>query len=268
TAVREGPRPGPAAPGRAAPRHRRLLHQPGLEPPRPGQAPSSDPGLAGALLGHEAGRLARAATGFDRALAWADHLPPRSGLVAAHARLKEAPTAWEHAEADALARSGELGRFRVLHLATHGRIDLDHLVRSALILAHDRLPAEAEQAERARKGQKVYTGELRVGTILGEWKGKLDADLVVLSACDTGLGRPTGGHGLLGFAHALQVAGARSVVLSRWKVDDRATALLMVRFYENLLGSRKGLGKPLGRAEALEEAKRWLRGLSRRELEP
>src|SRR5262249_41918939 len=82
---------------------------------------------------------------------------------------------------DALAGAGELGRFRVLHLATHGTIDLDDPRRCALILARDRLPSERQQAERAREGQKVYTGELRVGTILSQWKGKLDADLVVLS---------------------------------------------------------------------------------------
>jgi CHAT domain-containing protein len=50
-------------------------------------------------------------------------------------------------------------------------------------------------------------------------------------------------------------------------VDDAAAALLMVRFYENLLGKRKGLNKALGRAEALAEAKKWLSGLSRKEAE-
>jgi CHAT domain-containing protein len=101
-----------------------------------------------------------------------------------------------------------------------------------------------------------------VETILREWQ--LDADLVVLSACETGLGTQASGDGLLGFAQAFLAKGARSVVLSRWKVDDAATALLMVRFYENLLGSRKGT-KPLGRADALDEAKRWLRALPRAE---
>src|SRR5262249_5164999 len=73
--------------------------------------------------------------------------------------------------------------------------------------------------------------------------------------------------GLLGFSQALIHKGARAVMLSRWKVDDVATALLMVRFFENLLGKRDGLKKPLGRAAALAEAGKWLRGLPRADVE-
>src|SRR5215813_5408200 len=61
--------------------------------------------------------------------------------------------------------------------------------------------------------------------------------------------------------------GARSVMLSRWKVDDAATALLMARFYQNLLGKRDGLKEGMKRAEALQEAKLWLRTLPRAEAE-
>jgi CHAT domain-containing protein len=62
------------------------------------------------------------------------------------------------------------------------------------------------------------------------------------------------------------MSGARSVCLSLWKVDDTATALLMQRFYANMLGRRAGLTKRLAKAEALREAKTWLRGLRRAEL--
>ena len=80
-----------------------------------------------------------------------------------------------------------------------------------------------------------------------------------LSGCDTGLGRFSDGEGHLGFSQALFLAGARSLVLSLWKVDDASTALLMTRFYENLLG--EGSVQSMSKAEALAEAKRWLRGL-------
>jgi CHAT domain-containing protein len=89
---------------------------------------------------------------------------------------------------------------------------------------------------------------------------------VVLSACESGLGKQAGGEGFLGFAQPLLAKGARSLVLSLWKVDDRATSLLMARFYQNLLGQRPGLETPLAKAEALDEAKRWLRGLSSSEV--
>jgi tetratricopeptide (TPR) repeat protein len=161
---------------------------------------------------------------------------------------------------DRLNAAGGLRRYRVLHLATHGEVNPGRPELSALILAQDRLPDRLQQQKRK---QKVYDGRLTVGTIARDWD--LDADLVVLSACETGLGQKAGGEGLLGFAHAFLSRGARGVVLSRWKVDDTATALLMVRFYENLLGKRKGLEAPLGRAEALGEAKRWVRGLPRKE---
>jgi len=151
----------------------------------------------------------------------------------------------------------------VLHLATHGHIDLDDPSRSALVLARDGLSAE-EQAERASKGLRPFTGELQVGAILDGWE--LDCDLVVLSACETALGKKSSGDGLLGFTQAFLKAGARSVVLSLWQVDDEATALLMVRFYQNLLGKREGLKGPLGKAEALREAKEWLRNLSAKEV--
>jgi tetratricopeptide (TPR) repeat protein len=160
---------------------------------------------------------------------------------------------------DELAGAGKLKSFRLLHLATHGTVDWQQPERSRLFLARDKLPDALEQA---RQKKPVYTGELTVQAIRQSKGWQLDADLVVLSACQTGLGKETGGDGMLGFAHAFLSRGARCVVLSRWRVDDAATALLMLRFYENLLGK-----KPLGRAAALEEARSWLRKRKRKQAE-
>jgi CHAT domain-containing protein len=164
---------------------------------------------------------------------------------------------------EGLVGSGKLKGYRFLHLATHGEANADRPLDTALILAQDRLPDDREQAARVLAGQRPREGRLTVDTVLRTWR--LEADLVTRSVCETGLGREAGGEGMLGFAHALVAKGARSVVLSRWKVDDDATALLMTRFYENLLGQRKGLKAGMPKAEALREAKAWLRGLSREE---
>src|SRR5262249_20263350 len=121
------------------------------------------------------------------------------------------------------------------------------LLRSGLALAgantwlqHGSLPPEAEDG--------LLTAEDVSGFDL------LDTELVVLSACDTGLGAVLVGEGVFGLQRAFVLAGARTLVMSLWKVSDLATALLMERFYENLLNRR------LGRAEALRDAQLYTRG--------
>ncbi len=161
-------------------------------------------------------------------------------------------------ELDRLAASGELGKFGFIHLATHGVIDEAIPQRSAVILTQTGLPDPLEQV---MNHKPVFDGRLTVREIQRGWD--LKAELVTLSACETALGRDAGGEGFVGFTQALLMSGARSVCLSLWKVDDTATALLMQRFYANLLGRRTGLSQPLPKAEALTEAKGWLRGLTR-----
>jgi CHAT domain-containing protein/tetratricopeptide (TPR) repeat protein len=163
---------------------------------------------------------------------------------------------------DQLAASDGLRAFRYLHFATHGVLDDQRPMRSALILAQDRLP---DPLQAAQKGKPAYDGRLTAERILRSWK--LDAELVTLSACETGLGRYAGGEGYLGFSQALFLAGARGLVVSLWQVDDTATALLMARFYENLLGTPEEAVRPMPKAEALAEAKRWLRGLGPDEVQ-
>jgi Tfp pilus assembly protein PilF len=163
-------------------------------------------------------------------------------------------------ELDRLARTKDLSHFRYVHLATHGDLDDRLPLQSAVILARDHLPDPLRQLE---AGRPVYTGRLTAEEVLEGWD--LHADLVTFSACQTALGKYEGGEGFVGFTQALLLSGARSVCLSLWKVDDTATALLMQRFYANLLGQRPGLKKPLGKAEALAEAKTWLRELTAEE---
>jgi len=133
-----------------------------------------------------------------------------------------------------LAASG-LATAQVVHLATHGEVNEAEPERSGLWLACE--------------GQDGRPGFLSVGDIL---ERRLSADLVTLSACETGLGRLERGEGVLGLARACLAAGARSVVVSLWKVNDRSTALLMERFYRPLLTR----GMP--RERALAQAKRAL----------
>ncbi len=159
-------------------------------------------------------------------------------------------------EIDRLATSGELGRFGFVHLATHGVVDEAIPQRSAVILTQTDLPDPLTQALNQKP---VFDGRLSVREIQRGWD--LKAELVTLSACETALGRDAGGEGFVGFTQALLMSGTRSVCLSLWKVDDTATALLMQRFYANLLGRRPGLTGPMPKAEALQEAKTWLRGL-------
>jgi CHAT domain-containing protein len=110
------------------------------------------------------------------------------------------------------------------------------------------LTAPAKEPE---PGDTDNDGALQAWEIYSQLK--LKADLVVLSACETGRGQEVEGEGLVGLSRALQYAGARSIVASQWKVADRSTAELMVAFHRAL---RQGLAKD----EALRRAMAHVRG--------
>ena len=198
-----------------------------------------------------------------------DRLPPLPGSREEVSRLKSllpgsqvllGQVASEKTIAD-LAAQGQLREFRILHFATHALVDDRAPERSAVVLSRVDLP---DPVETALRGQRVYDGMLRAVEITREWQ--LDADLVTLSGCQTGLGKEAPGEGYLGLVHAFLQVGARSLLVSLWQVDDRAAALLMGRFYENLTRSvpdeRSGRGSaPMSKSEALREAKLWLRNL-------
>ena len=132
-------------------------------------------------------------------------------------------------------RAKAIGRGpRYVHFATHGLLDERTPLDSALVLSLD------EQLTEGREN-----GLLQVWEIFERLR--LDADLVVLSACQTAKGELLGGEGLIGLTRAFQYAGARSVAATLWSVDDPTTSELMVRFYRHL---RAGVPK----AEALRAA--------------
>jgi CHAT domain-containing protein len=147
-----------------------------------------------------------------------------------------------------MAQAGELKQFRTIHFATHALVDDERPENSALILSQLDLP---DPLEAALAGTRIYDGRLSAAEIVREWS--LDADLVTLSACETGLGQEVAGEGYIGFAHAFLQAGARALLVSLWKVEDRSTSMLMERFYGNRL--QRGQTK----VEALRDAKQWLR---------
>jgi CHAT domain-containing protein/tetratricopeptide (TPR) repeat protein len=121
------------------------------------------------------------------------------------------------------ATSGALADFRIVHFATHGVLDNARPELSGVVLSL------VDEAGRPQDGflrlHDVYNLELR-------------ADLVVLSACQTALGPDVRGEGLIGLTRGFMYAGARRVVTTLWRVDDRATAELMRRFYREMFGPR------------------------------
>jgi len=165
-------------------------------------------------------------------------------------------------ELDRLAASGELGRFGFIHLAARGVVDESAPMRSALILTQTGLPDPLDQI---LNHKPVFDGRISAGEILRSWD--LKTELVTLSACEPLLSDAPGGEGFVGLTYAFLIAGARSVCLPLWKVDDKTTSLLMTRFYQNLLGKRPELSKPIPKAEALHEAKQWLRSLTAGQIE-
>ena len=124
----------------------------------------------------------------------------------------------KEASESAFKRYGE--GFKYLHIASHGTFNADSPLTSALLLAKD----------------STNDGTLTVGEL---YSMRLNADLVTLSACETGLGKIANGDDVVGLTRGFLYAGSRSIVASLWKVDDEATAYLMTRFYGALKGTSK-----------------------------
>jgi CHAT domain-containing protein/tetratricopeptide (TPR) repeat protein len=118
------------------------------------------------------------------------------------------------------AMATELSRYRYVHFATHGYLDTERPGLSAIVLSL------------VNRDGKPQDGFLRAHDI---YNLNLPAELVVLSACQTGLGKDIKGEGLVGLTQGFMYAGARRVVVSLWNVNDKGSAQLMHRFYRGML---------------------------------
>jgi CHAT domain-containing protein/tetratricopeptide (TPR) repeat protein len=141
------------------------------------------------------------------------------------------------------ALSTEMSQYRILHFATHGLLNSENPELSGIVLS-----LVNEQG-------KTVDGFLRLNEIFNL---NLSADLVVLSACQTALGKEVRGEGLIGLTRGFMYAGSPRVVASLWKVDDVATAELMRIFYQKMLKEKMRPAAALRAAKIeMHKQKRW-----------
>jgi CHAT domain-containing protein/tetratricopeptide (TPR) repeat protein len=118
------------------------------------------------------------------------------------------------------AMSSRVSEYQIVHFATHGFLDSEHPELSGIVLSM------VDQNGFKKSG---------LMTLHDIYSLDLAAELTVLSACQTALGKDIKGEGVVGLAYSFMSAGSKSVVASLWKVDDRATAILMSNFYKSML---------------------------------
>ena len=161
--------------------------------------------------------------------------------IASLARGGEVLLALDFQARRSLLTDGRLSGFRILHFATHGTFHGEHPELSGIVLS---LVDESGRPQQ---------GFLRLPDLYGL---SLAADLVVLSGCQTALGREVRGEGLVGLSRGFLDAGARNLVASLWQVPDRATAELMTAFYRGLLERGAPPAKALREAQLAVRARR------------
>jgi CHAT domain-containing protein len=195
--------------------------------------PTARPGPAGGAPVRPVGPRGDVPSGsFDRLPATGDEVGRLGALMGTDpAEVLVGPAATEGA-VKRLSRDGALARFRYLHFACHGVLGRAGGTPPALVLTLAGDPGGED-------------GALTTEEVTGL---ALNADLVTLSACQTGQGRESRAEGVSGLARAFLFAGARAVICSLWRVDDAATADLMADLYAGLKGGRPA-------ADALREAR-------------
>ena len=186
-----------------------------------------------------------------------EHLADDSGLIIRRLKftrqeadqiLTEAPRTKNFRAIDfkanrATATGGELSKYRYVHFATHGYIDSEHPGLSAIVLSL--VDEEGKPQDGFLHAREIYNLNL-------------PAELVTLSACETGLGKEIKGEGLVGLTQGFMYAGARRVVVSLWNVNDKATAELMARFYRGMLKENKTPAAALRAAQVeMSRQKQW-----------
>ncbi len=237
---------------------RQIKSQPGSNDPWSVELTGAESGDVGATLTREAGKFGPVRRLPGTAIEAEQVLPRLKTLVGANVRVLLDAQATESAVKSA-------SRPKMLLLSTHGYF----LPTQQIDLTRTRPDTRSPALPKSESGSDLENPLLRCGLLLtgcnrrdqskaSEDDGVLTGleivgcdlrgcELVVLSACDTGLGDVRNGEGVAGLRQAFQLAGAESVVASLWQVPDRDTALLMVSFFDNLA---KGMTK----AEALREA--------------
>src|SRR5262245_29900047 len=223
---------------------------------------ASDPRLASAKNGNSSGETPTAPaeadaelSGLTRAIRTMNFSDARAGFTRLAFSRQEAESiialtpkgtglkATDFSASRALALSQQLSQYRILHFATHGLLNSERPELSGLVFS---------LIDREGKPQDGY---LRLHEIFNL---QLNADLVVLSACETGLGKEIKGEGLIGLTRGFMYSGAPRVVASLWSVDDLATAELMKLFYQRMLKDGLPAGAALRAAQIeLSRQKRW-----------
>lgn len=222
------------APGAVA-----VLADPVFDPGDPrldgrGAGRAADGGRTGGLRSGE-GRVTR--------LAWSRREAEAIAAVAAAAGAAPSLQALDTLASRQLALSPALARYRIVHFATHGFVDARTPALSGLLLS------------RVGPDGTAVEGFLGMGDI---YSLRLGADLVVLSGCETALGKEVRGEGLVGLTQGFLHAGARLVVASLWRVEDQATAELMSHFYRSLLLAERPPAAALREAQlAIRGDRRW-----------
>ncbi len=244
----------------------------GAETDRPGQFNSTKPGTTEKVRLAAQSSRQRGAQGahFDSLPATREEIVTIEKMYRQVGFSGEGLTTLERSRANKATFRTEMARHRYVHLATHGFFLSEKQLALGAAFGADRLGENARGSEMRRINPGLLSGlalaganragrlsdvtdpDADDGILTAEEIGSMNLDgvqLVMLSACETGLGKAAGGEGLLGLQRAFQSAGARTVVASLWSVPDIETRMLMEEFYTNLWTRKLGALESLRRAQ-------------------